>query len=53
MIEQPAAADGELKQLSGIVRQYEQIQGRREAAREAKFKEQLAELEKLKNCDGE
>jgi len=41
--------DGELKQLSAIVQQYEQIQARREAAREAKYKEQLAELDKLRN----
>lgn len=39
---------GRLKELSVIVRQYELMQARREAAREAKFKEQLAELEKLK-----
>ncbi len=44
-----SSGDGELRELLVIVRQYEQIQVRREAARETKFKEQLAELEKLKS----
>ena len=42
--------DGALKKLLAVVQQYEQIQARREAAREAKFKEQLAEMDKLRTA---
>lgn len=48
LIEQGSGSDGGLKELSAVVRQYKQIQTRREAAREVKFKEQMAELETLK-----
>jgi len=46
-IEQP-----QLQRLAEIVKEYQSIQERRESSRKAAFKEQLAELEKLKSPAG-
>ena len=52
LIEQAGLSDkAEVRLLADIVREYEQIEQRRKEARAAAFREQLAELEKLKASD--